>query len=76
MLPDKFFEAFAETGEKPPSADPEDPEPKTYTAAEVDALVNERVAEAVEEIKKTLSTPEDPAGKEPDHGKEGSNENV
>lgn len=70
MLSDKFFEAYAATADRPPDTGAEDPGPKTYTAAEVDALVNERVAEAIAEIKKSLREPEnDPAGKEPDNGK-------
>lgn len=60
MLPDKFFSAYTETAEKPVSDAPEEEAPKSYTAAEVDALVNDRVAAAMDEIKKSLSEPENP----------------
>lgn len=60
MLSDKFFEAYAATASKPPDtgSDPE-PAPKTYTAAEVDELVNKKVAEAVASIQARLAEAED-----------------
>jgi len=67
MLPDKFFSAYNETAEKPVSEAPEEEAPKSYTAAEVDALVNERVAAAIEEIKKSLSEPDSPVERTNNH---------
>lgn len=60
MLSDKFFEAYAATAGKPldTGSDPE-PAPKTYTAAEVDELVNKKVAEAVASIQARLADAED-----------------
>lgn len=58
MLSDKFFEEYAKTGTKP-AADPagvlEDPEKDSYTRAEVDEIVNAKVAAAVDEIKTELA---------------------
>ena len=67
MLPDKFFSAYSETAEKPVSDAPEEEAPKSYTAAEVDALVNERVAAAIEEIKKSFSEPDSPVERTNNH---------
>lgn len=67
MLPEKFFSAYQETAEKPVSEAPEEEAPKSYTAAEVDALVNERVAAAIEEIKKSFSEPDSPVERTNNH---------
>lgn len=74
MLPDKFFSAYNETAEKPVTEAPEEEAPKNYTAAEVDALVNERVAAAIEEIKKSFSEPEDPVERTKNHEENSGNE--
>lgn len=54
MLPDKFFEEYAKTGPEPAPDTLDDATKKTYTAAEVDELVNRKVAEAVESIQARL----------------------
>ena len=74
MLPDKFFSAYQETAEKPVTEAPEEEAPKSYTAAEVDALVNERVAAAIEEIKKSFSEPDDPVERKKDYEENSGNE--
>jgi hypothetical protein len=60
MLSDKFFEEYAKTGtprpEEPADALLEDPEKDTYTRAEVDEIVNSKVAAAVDEVKAELNT--------------------
>ena len=74
MLSDKFFEEYAKTGtprqEEPAEALLEDPEKDAYTRAEVDEIVNSKVAAAVDEVKAELNTiygkmhyskPEEPA---------------
>ena len=58
MLSDKFFEEYAKTGTPRPEepADAlEDPEKDSYTRAEVDEIVNSKVAAAVDEIKSELA---------------------
>ena len=74
MLPEKFFSAYNETAEKPVSEAPEEEAPKSYTAAEVDALVNDRVAAAIEEIKKSLNEPENPVERTKEHEENSGNE--
>ncbi len=59
MLPDKFFEEYAKTGPEPAPDTLDDPSKKTYTAAEVDELVNRKVAEAVESIQARLAAADD-----------------
>lgn len=74
MLSDKFFEEYAKTGtpkpEEPADTLLEDPEKDSYTRAEVDEIVNSKVAAAVDEVKAELNTmygklqysrPEEPA---------------
>lgn len=56
MLPDKFFEEYSKTGPEPAPDTLDDTTKKTYTAAEVDELVNRKVAEAVESIQVRLAT--------------------
>ena len=48
MLPDRFYEEYAKTANRPPAPEGEAPEePKdTYTRAEVDDIVNRKIAEA------------------------------
>lgn len=72
MLSDKFFEEYAKTATRPPEEPAgalDDPEKDSYTRAEVDEIVNQKVAAAVDEIKSELaalytadkSEPEQPA---------------
>lgn len=51
MLPDRFFDEYAKTG--PPKQEPA--EKTSYTAAEVDKIVTDKVNDAIEDLKKSIS---------------------
>lgn len=48
MLPDKFFEEYAKTYDHPVTEDPEPEKEKTYTAAEVEEIVNDKLEKALQ----------------------------
>lgn len=58
MLPDRFFEEYGQTAGRSKAADnPETEETKeTFTAADVDKIVTEKVNAALEEMKTSLAT--------------------
>lgn len=61
VLPDKFFEEYAMTGTAPPITDAEDDmmeDKDVYTRAEVDDIVNRKIAEAMESMKTPAKVPE------------------
>ena len=59
VLPDRFFEEYAKTGPPATLADAEDVEEKdVYTRAEVDDIVNRKIAEALESMKAPATAPE------------------
>lgn len=59
VLPDRFFEEYAKTGPPATLADAEDVEEKdVYTRAEVDDIVNRKIAEALESMKAPAAAPE------------------
>lgn len=59
VLPDRFFEEYAKTGPPATLADAEDVEEKdVYTRAEVDDIVNRKIAEALESMKAPAAVPE------------------
>lgn len=51
MLPEKFFEEYAKTGVMPENPDKSTKPKDTYTRAEVDEIVNKKIAEALESMK-------------------------
>ena len=57
MLPDRFFQEYGETASRSKAADnPETEETKdTFTAADVDKIVSEKVTAALEEMKASLA---------------------
>ena len=59
LLPEHFFKAYAETGVTPEAAADalDEMEPKdSYTRAEVDDIVNRKIAEAMESMKTPVTT--------------------
>lgn len=59
VLPDRFFEEYAKTGPPATLADAEDVmEKDVYTRAEVDDIVNRKIAEALESMKAPAAAPE------------------
>lgn len=58
MLPDRFFKEYGETAIRSKAADnPETEETKdTFTAADVDKIVTEKVNAALEEMKASLAS--------------------
>ena len=68
MLSDRFFEEYAKTGAPKPAADdpPEIPEKDSYSRAEVDEIVNAKVAEAISEIRSELAAMQQPEANTPD----------
>ena len=60
MLPDRFFEEYAKTGPPATLPDAEDIQEKdVYTRAEVDDIVNRKIAEALESMKAPAAAPEE-----------------
>lgn len=69
MLSDRFFEEYAKTGAPKPAADdpPEIPEKDSYSRAEVDEIVNAKVAEAISEIRSEMAALQQPDNKPDDN---------
>lgn len=69
MLSDRFFEEYAKTGAPKPAADdqPEIPEKDSYSRAEVDEIVNAKVAEAISEIRSEMAAFQQPDNKPEDN---------
>lgn len=69
MLSDRFFEEYAKTGAPKPTADdqPEIPEKDSYSRAEVDEIVNAKVAEAISEIRSEMAALQQPDNKPDDN---------
>ena len=69
MLSDRFFEEYAKTGAPKPAADdpPEIPEKDSYSRAEVDEIVNAKVAEAISEIRSEMAAMQQPDNKPDDN---------
>ena len=59
MLPEKFFEEYAKTGVMPENPDKNTKPKDTYTRAEVDEIVNKKIAEALESMKENNDPSED-----------------
>lgn len=68
MLSDRFFEEYAKTGTPKPAADdpPEIQEKDSYSRAEVDEIVNAKVAEAISEIRSEMAAIQQPDNKPDD----------
>lgn len=58
MLPDRFFKEYRETASRSKAADSTETEEtkETFTAADVDKIVTEKVNAALEEMKTSLAT--------------------
>ena len=59
MLPDKFFEEYGKTGVMPDNPNKTTKAKETYTRAEVDDIVNRKIAEAFESMKESNDPSED-----------------
>lgn len=65
VLPDRFFEEYAKTGPPQTLPNAEDvPEKDVYTRAEVDDIVNRKIAEALQSMKAPAAAPKETTTKD------------